>query len=206
MRWLTAFAILLLCSFAAVRGWGIAQFAEERARLASRQDGTTGLERWIGVPGLTASALEASLARGLQSSDVDGPRKRLESLVALLAVRPLAPESWLSLAGMQLVTAQPYKQILAALLMSSVTGPDEGRVMWRRGTLGLLLWQALPPDGRRRAIRDLAGAIQGTSIGNEEMGETRIILGVKSPETRSQIADLLRTDGVTDIYLDHMGL
>jgi hypothetical protein len=206
MRLLTALAIIGLCAFAAIRGWSMAHFAEERARFASSQSEVAGVGRWIGVPGLTGAALETSLAQTVGASDIDGVRKRAESLAALLSVRPLSSENWLSFAGMRLVTARPYNEVLAALLMSSVTGPNEGTVMWQRGIFGLLLWQALPSDARRRTIGDLAGAIGGGSVGDREMRAAKNVLGVKSMETRSAIADLLRAEGVTEVKLDRMGL
>ena len=206
MRLLTAFAIIGLCAFAVIRGWSIAHFAEERARLASSQGEVGGVGRWIGVPGLTGAALETSLAHMPGASDFDGARERAESLAALLSVRPLSSENWLSFAGMRLVTAQPYKEVLAALSMSSVTGPNEGRVMWQRGIFGLLLWQALPPEARRRTIGDLAGAIRETSVGDGEMRVAKIVLSAKSAEARSQISDLLRAEGVTEAKLDRIGL
>src|ERR1700730_11910281 len=171
MRLLTAVAIIVICGFAAVRGWSIAHFAEARALFASNEGEVDGVGRWVGVPGLTGMALKTSLAQTADVSDVDGARKRAESLAALLSVRPLSSENWLSLAKMRLVTSQPDKEVIAAWLMSSVTGPNERTVMWQRGVFGLLLWQALPPDARRRTIGDLAGAIQGqgTSVVNGEI-------------------------------------
>src|SRR5271154_1209850 len=112
MRLLTAFAIIISCGLAVVRGWSIVNFSEERALLASSGGGTTDIERWIGVPGLTGTALDASLAQISDTSDPDGARKREESLATLLSVRPLSSESWLSFAEMRLVTSQPFNQVL----------------------------------------------------------------------------------------------
>lgn len=206
MRLLTAFAVIGLCAFAAIRGWSIAHFAQERARFASGQSAVGDFGRWIGVPGLTGAALETSLAPTAGATDIDSARKRAESLAALVSVRPMSSENWLSFAGARLVTGQSYKEVLSALLMSSVTGPNEGMVMWQRGIFGLLLWQALPPDARRRTIGDLAGAIRGTSLGDREISVAKNVLSMKSAESRSVIADLLRAEGVAKAKLDRMGL
>ena len=203
MRLFTAFVVLVLCAFAVARGWTIARFAEERSTFAS--DGAD-LDRWTSVPGLGAAALDAAVARTSSLPDIDVTRERRDRLVALLAVRPMSSSDWLSLAAARLLTAQPYAQIAAALQMSYVTGPNEGTVMWRRGAFGLLLWQALPSDGRARAIADLAGAMRETTVEDDAIGEVRAILDGRSAEVRSQIADLLRADRTSDGSLRRLGL
>lgn len=206
MRLLTAFAIIVLCGFAAIRGWSIAHFVEDRARFSSSQSEVGGVDLWIGVPGLSTAALETSPAQTPDASEIEGVRKRAQRLATLLSLRPLSSGSWLSLAEARLMTARPYKEVLSALLMSSLTGPNEGAIMWQRGTFGLLLWQLLPSDARTRTIRDLAGALLETSIGDGEIRVERNLLSMKSAETRAVIASLLRAQGVTQAKLDRMGL
>lgn len=207
-RLLTSFAIIGLCGFAAIRGWSIAQFAEvrARARVASTEGEVNGVSRWIGVPGLTDAALETSLAQNASASDIDGIAKRAEGLAAALSVRPLSSTNWLSLAGIWLVVAHPHQQVLAALQMSAVTGPNEGTIIWQRGIFGVLEWDSLPLDARRRTINDLAGTLLGTSVGDIETSVVRNVLSTKSAETRAQIAHLLKVEGVSASRLASLDL
>jgi len=196
----------VLCAFALLRGWSIVRFTDARTNIASNAKEATVLGRWVGVPGLSGSALETLLASMANAAGIESARRRAELLTDLLAVRPLSPADWLSLAGMRLVTMQPYPQVLAALSMSSITGPDEGWIMWPRGIFGLLQWQGLAPDARQRAIDDLAGAIEGGTIGSTEMRMATIVLESQSPETRAGIAQRLQVEGLSPTQLASIGL
>lgn len=91
--------------------------------------------------------------------------------------------------------------------MSSVTGPNEGGVMWPRRVHGLSLWQALPPpDARHRTIDDLDGVTRVTHVRDGEMSAIKNVLDMKPAETPSGIGDLLRAGSVTEADLDRMGL
>jgi hypothetical protein len=204
MRLLTAVAVIGLCAFAAFRGWGIVGFAVARAHGASGDQ--QAVRAWIGVAGLAGAAREASLTQVADPADIEGARQRGEDLAAILSVRPLSSTNWLSLAGMRLVTAQPYQQVLAALTMSWVTGANEGAVMLQRGIFGLLQWEALPPDARKRIIADLAGVVLGTSIHDVSITPAKNVLSNKSADTRREIAGLLRAEGVSATELARMGL
>jgi len=127
-------------------------------------------------------------------------------LTALLAVRPLSAIDWLSLAGMRLATGQSSSAVLAALTMSAVTGANEGAVMMQRAMFGLLQWEALPADARRRAIGDLAGALHGGVAADGAMMVAKNLLRAKSPEVRSEIAGLLSADRISTAELARMGL
>jgi hypothetical protein len=205
LRWLTCFAIIALCGFAVVRGWSLTQFSEQRARILSNPSTVGHVGRWMGVPGLAGAALETALKQEPAASGIDDAQKRVETLAKLLALRPMSAKDWLQLVVMCLIAGEPQKQVLAALLMSSVTGPNEGGIMWQRGVLGLSLWQALPPDARQRTIDDLAGVLRVTPVGGREMSAVKNVLDMKPADTRSAIADLLRTKGVTKADLDRMG-
>ena len=206
MRLLTTFCVIGLCVFATIRGWTIMQFAEARAQALAHQIPSDAVRFWIGAPGLTSAALHASLTQTSAGTDRDAPRKREDDLTALLAVRPLSSADWLSLAGMRLVTAQPLEKVLAGFVMSSVTGPNEGAVMVQRAIFGLLQWEVLPADARRRTIGDLARATRADAIGDGAMTVAKNVLRAKSAEVRSQIVGLLRADRVSAAALARMGL
>ena len=203
MRALTALAIITLCLFAVVRGWNIAEFTEAQA--VARRSDVDDLRSWVGVPGVTSAALQAMLAWTFVS-DIEGARQRAQGLTALLSVRPLSSEEWLSLAEMRLITEQPEKDVESALLISSVTGPNEDYVMWQRGLFGLLIWQSLPADARRQAIRDFAGALRGAPLGDHQINAAKYLLRAKSAEARSEILGLLKAEGISKTDLDRVGL
>jgi hypothetical protein len=206
LRWLTCFAVIALCGFAVLRGWSLAQFAEQRARILSNPNEVVRVGQWMGIPGLAGAALETALKQKPAASGIDDPQKRTETLAKLMSVRPMSAKDWLQLAVMRLVAGEAHKQVLAALLMSSVTGRNEGGIMWQRGVLGLSLWQVLPPDERQRTIDDLVGAMRVTHVGDNDISAAKDVLDMKPAETRSTIAYLLRAEGVPESDLGRMGL
>src|SRR5438045_3584019 len=158
MRITTSLVIIGMCIFAAPRGWSTADFAIARAGLSSKDEQQVGPVRaWIGAPGLTAAAMRASFTEMTDAADLDGAHKRADELTALLAVRPLSSADWLSLAEMRLVAGQAQTDVLAALRMSHIAGPNEGSIMWQRGIFGLLIWELLPPDALKQAINEDSG-------------------------------------------------
>jgi len=188
------------------RGWGIVRFGFARAEAGAAGEMTAALARWKDVPGLGEASLKAALSSMSDATDIAGARDRAEGLAAIAAIHPLSSANWLALAGMRLVTGQPYQQVLDALAMSALTGPNEGAIMLQRGVFGLLQWERLPEDVRRRTATDLAGAILGTSVQDVDLLPAKNILREKSPQTRQELGDLLRADGVPASELDRIGL
>jgi hypothetical protein len=206
VRLLTACAVIGLCAFALVRGVGIAQFADARAHAGAPDARAEAVRAWIDVPGVAALARQAMLTGGVDPRDSESVRKREAALTAVLAARPLSSEDWLSLAGARLVAREPYDKVLAALAMSSVTGPNEGNVMFRRGTFGLVQWEILPADVRRRVITDLAAPTLTGIVLDVEAKVARDVLSVKDVGVRDEIAGLLRAEGVLAKDLARIGL
>ena len=205
VRLLTAVAILGLCSFAIVRGWSIVRFVDARTHFVAHEIGVEQIRSWDKAPGLRDAALQTSLTKA-DMTDADGARKREDDLNALLSVRPLSSVDWLSLSGMRLVTGQKETEVLSALKMSWVTGPNEGSVMLQRGVFGILLWETLPPDAHRRVIDDVAGAILGTPIRDSELNVVKNVLNEKSVDIRQEIASLMRARSVPASQLAGLGL
>jgi hypothetical protein len=206
VRFLTAAAILALCSLAMIRGWNIVRFVHARAHLGADETGREEIHSWDNVPGLRDVALQASLIKIANMTDTDGARKRADDLSELLSVRPMSSVNWLSLSGMRLVAGRYQKEILSALEMSWVTGPNEGSIMLQRGVFGLLLWGALPTDARQRVIDDVAGAILGTPIDDSELNVVKNVLVGQSVDVRQEIASLMRAASVPASQLSRLGL
>ena len=199
----TAFVVLALCTFAGSRGWSTAQFAIMRSELDHpAQVGPLG--PWIGAPGVTAAALSATLTQMTDAADVDGAAKRADQLAALLSVRPLSSRHWLSLAEMRLVTERPKEEVVTALEMSWVTGPNEGTLMWQRGVFGVLIWELLSPEKRKLTIEQIARAMNGTPIDDSELVSAKKALSQKSAEARAEIAVLMRAE--SELQATRLGL
>jgi hypothetical protein len=188
------------------RGWSIVHFVNVRGGGTASGDQPTAVRPWVAVPGLAGEALEASLAAVPNPTDTDATRKQREIFSAIISVRPLSSMTWLSLAGTRLVSGEAYDSVLRALAMSSLTGTNEGFVMLRRGIFGLVQWELLPPDVRKRVIADLAGPILEAATPDEEIGPAKAVLSGKTSDTRHEIADLLRAEGVLAKDLARMGL
>src|SRR5262249_9735840 len=113
-----------------------------------------------------------------------------EALSAILSIKPLSPMDWLLLSGMQLVTDQPTDQVLGSLMLSALTGPNEGYVMADRGIFGASLWEDLSPDLRRRAAVALAAE-------ESEGGKVRAILSEKSEGVRGELRSAILATGLS---------
>jgi hypothetical protein len=197
----TAIVVIALCAFAMSRGWSMTLFTGAKAGAAAGESTPRLLLAWADVPGLEIAAREASATPVAGPADQQGALKRVDELTALLTLRPMSSINWLSLAGMRLVTGQAPDKVLSALAMSSITGPNEDTIMFQRGIFGLFQWEALPEDFRKRAIRELSGAILGAAWGDSRRRAVVEVLGPKSAESRQDIADRLRAVGVSDAEL-----
>jgi hypothetical protein len=205
-RLLTALAVIGLCGLAMSRGFETVRFVNAKAGVAGYEHRADAVRRWTAVPGLAGIALEVSLADAIDPADTDAARKRGDELAAILSVRPLSAMKWLALSSTRLIRGQPFDKVLAALALSSLTGPNEGYVMSQRGIFGLLQWEMLPPDVRKRTATDLAGAILSNGISIPERTATSGVLSAKSADARKEIADLLRAEGLSSAELVRIGL
>jgi hypothetical protein len=205
MRLLTILIILVTCGYAAMRGYQIVGFAAAWHQ-RTRGEAVDGLLRWRAVPGIAGTALKASLMQMPFEASPDATHTRSEVLVQLLAVRPLSSTEWLSLAGSRVASGAPSEQVISALTMSHLSGPNEGILMQQRGIFGLLLWETLPDAVRRRVIRDLAGAIRETGLADLTANRVKEILLDISPEDRAQITAMLDTEQVSRAILARIGL
>jgi hypothetical protein len=196
VRVLTAMGIIAVCGLAIYRGWNIADFAHAQAsRLAPHEQPET-LRPWLGFPGIGDLAAAASLSVVTDASDNESVRKRADGLADFLAQRPAGSAAWLSLAAMRRIIGRPFGEVLAALTMSWVMGPNEESVMWQRGVFGISQWRLLTADARQRTIHDVAGAILGTLVGEDELALARNALGGQSREVRQEIMARVRAEGV----------
>jgi len=185
-RLVTVAIVVGFCAFAVARGWVIVAFATTVGGTGNRGDRT--IDDTADSGGLTSV------------------KRRIGLLTQLLSRRPLSSVAWLSLADGWLLSGAPYKDVLAALKMSSLTGPNEARVMWRRGMFSLQQWESLPAEFQQQAARDLAGPIGAGFLDDANVRQIKSVLGRKPVETQAQIAALLRAEGLDAKSLTQIGL
>ena len=205
-RILTALAVIALSGWTVSCGWTIVRFSHARASVASPEDRARAVRPWIVVPGIAGAALEASLTDAADPADIDTIRKRSGEFAAILSMRPMSSMNWLSLASLRLVVGQPFDGVLGALALSFLTGANEGHVMSQRGIFGLWQWENLPSHARKQMVAGFAGAKLERAISDQERSAAERILAAKSADTRREIVDLLRAEGLTAADLSHIGL
>jgi hypothetical protein len=146
---------------------------------------------WTTVPGVASAALQSQLKEKIDASDLRAANSRREALAAILSIKPLSSTDWLSLSGLQLVTDQPMDQVFGSLMLSTMTGPNEGYVMAERGMFGVSLWEDLPPDLKRRVIIDLAAGDV------PEYGKFRAVLSAKSQAVQNELRAAILATGLS---------
>jgi hypothetical protein len=202
VRIVTAVAAIGICALTVSRGWDVARFALVRASLGPDDSTAEALQPWIGLPGLTATALKSSLTEPTRRSDIIGALRRHDELADYLAVRPLSPDYWLSLARMRALAELGTESIVAALVMSALTGPNEGYLMSQRGVVGVSQWEALAPESRRRAVTDL----MANKLSDREKTSLQRVLSEKSDVVRREVGLALRVEGFPPNDLAKIGL
>ena len=206
MRIVTALAVIISSVWTAASGWSIVCFSHASAVAASSEDRRQAVRSWIAAPGLAGAALQASLMDAPDPRDIDQIRKRSDQLAAILSVRPMSSMNWLMLASMRFASGQPFDKVLTALQLSSLTGANEGHVVSQRGIFGLWQWENLPPQVRRQTVSGLAAALVERAISDQERVAVDRILATKSANTRQEIADLIRAEGLSASDLKRIGL
>jgi hypothetical protein len=190
IRLWTATLLIAVCAFSVVWGYRIAQFSLAMSVGVGEVQAET-LDRRAAIPGVAAVALESQLSKKLDPADLQSGNRQREVLAKILAIRPLASIDWMSLAAMQLLTDQPMEQVLGALMLSTVTGPNEGYVMADRGMFSVSLWEDLSPDLRRHVATDLA---LGEMPDNAKF---RAILAAKSAAVQDELRKAMLATGLS---------
>jgi hypothetical protein len=199
MRFWTAIAIIGICGFAAVSGWNIAHFSLAMMDVDSSKKRVEA-RAWASVPGIAENARQAAMMDKINPSDSTAANERLEALSALLSIKPLSPYHWLLLSGVEFATAQRMDDVLDALTLSALTGPNEDYVMVERGIFGLSVWEDLPPDLKRRVALDLSAE---KDPGNPRF---RAVVASKPQEVRNELRTSLLVQGLPPKDVERLGL
>jgi hypothetical protein len=189
-RFWTSMVMIVLCVVALTRGFSVLHFSVASAKVDPAETRAKAMRGWTNVPGVASTALGTELADKFDPSDWKASNQRRDELSALLAIQPLSSLDWLAYSRMQLTTAQPRALILGSLLLSWVTGPNEGYVMGERGAFGLMLWEILSPDLRARVTADVARA-----YGESE--RFRAVLSTKPEDVKSEVRNALLGAGLS---------
>ena len=206
MRLLTSLSVLLLCAFAAFRGWEVTGFAAAEANPGPVQGAADAFAAWHDVPGIAGAAREDSLHRIVPGRNTPDNRNHIRALDQLLALRPLSSTEWLALAGARVVTNAPRPEVISALTMSYLTGPNEAAIMFDRALFGLLQWNKLPEDIRERIARDLGGVMLSGVVSDSGFRILKSVLNGEPPETRSKLSTMLTAEQVPVGQLRSVGL
>jgi hypothetical protein len=189
IRLLTAIALIGICGFAFVRGWGIVHFSLAMADIDSSEKRAEIAASWTAAPDVASAALQAVLKDKINVSDSLAAYRRRQALSLILSIKPLSSVDWLSLSIFRLVTDQPMEQVLGSLKLSMVTGPNEGNLMADRGTFGVSIWDSLSSDLQRRVATDLVAADM------RENGKIRAVLSAEPERVRNDIRKSLLANG-----------
>jgi len=186
----TAIIVIGICAFSVVRGVSIVRFSLAMATIGSESRAET-ISMWATVPGVASTALQSKLKEKINPSNLTAANSRREALSAILSIEPLSSTDWLALSGVQLITDQPMDQVLATLMLSALTGPNEGYIMADRGIFGASLWEDLSPDLRRRTAIDL------TAKEPPENGKFRAALATKPEVVRNELRTAMLATGLS---------
>src|SRR5262245_15607526 len=193
----TAIAVIAFCGFAAVSSWNILQFSLAARHVAKNKPSEA--RAWVDVAGVAASAWQVELNNKIDPFDPIPANNRREVLSELLAIKPLSPYHWLILSGLDFTTDQQMGDVLDTLALSALTGPNEAYVMAERGIFGLLLWENLPPDLKRRVTADF------TAERIDEKPNFRSTVNGKSQEVRNELRTALLAEGMPLKRVERLG-
>jgi hypothetical protein len=205
-RSLTFLLVLLAFGWTVSCGWNIVCFSLARLVTAAPEDRARAVQPWMATPGLADAALQSSLTSVPDSQDVEAIRKRAAQLAAIAAVRPMSSLNWLLLSSMRLGAGMPFTSFLAALQMSSLTGPNEGQVVAERAIIELWQWENLSPSVRHETASGLAQVMLENVLSAPEQRTINGILATKQTPIRQEIADLLHAKGLSATELGRIGL
>jgi hypothetical protein len=189
IRFSTAIIIIAICTCSIVYGVGILRFS--LASAGSSGNVAQSLHPWTTVPGIAAAALESELTEKIDPFDAAAAKRRREKLAAILAIEPLHSTEWLLLSDVQLRTDQPMDAVFGSLLLSIMTGPNEGYVMMDRGIFGASLWEWSAAELKSRAASDLAW---GDMPDRKKLGA---VLATKSAEVRNELRSAMLATGLS---------
>ena len=198
VRLITAIAVIGMSGFSVVQGWMLFRFSVVMMSADSPDKRAGIVKTWGTTTGVASAALQNDLSDKIDVADQKAANRQREALAAILLVKPVSPQYWLALSGMQLITDQPMEDVLESLKMSTLTGPNEGSVMVDRGIYGVSLWLSLPPDLKSRVANDLLPVLfPRTPEDRKEAGKLHALVASEPQRVRKELHEALLSAGVS---------
>jgi len=194
-RLLTALAVVGICIWPVWQGVNVIRYSMADSKPEA-------VSPWRSVSGLAFAAREDALTSINDSSDDATIRKRRDEIAGILAIRPLSSHYWLQLAEARVDAHDALAKALAALELSSVTGPNEGYMITQRGLFGIWQWEVLPADVQKRAIADLVAR----QLSDAKLAWLKTTLSGKTEQVRQEIRLALQSQGFSKNNFDRIGL
>lgn len=140
-----------------------------------------GLWAVVGGLDLVRLSIARTAARDDAATVMDALHRRHDRLTQLLATRPMAAQNWVSLAAVRHALGMAPDGVDGALLMSSLTGPNEADVMAQRALFGLAVWETSAAEIHARVLTDLCG------VTVNDPSRLRLVLSTKPEAVRAAI-------------------
>lgn len=194
-RFLTAIAIVAICTLTVWRGMELARYSLADARPEAARP-------WFDVSGVAFNARDYSLTVVNDSNEMEKALQRREEIADILTIRPLSARYWLSLAKMRQVTGEPSGKLFDAFILSILTGPNEGSILSSRGLFGVWQWESLSEELRDRTV----AALTARRLSDLDVDWLRADLAQKPETVRQQIRIALQASGLSATELTRFGL
>jgi hypothetical protein len=203
LRFLTHLFIVCFCGLTVIKAQSLFRYVLA-ASANSGESRATALSPYFSTSGVAAQAMREAYPASRPASAADAA-ERVKLVSAMLAQAPLSSSDWLSLAQLRHAAGEGPERVVSALALSTVTGPNEGYVMYRRAPFELQIWDQLPHEGVLAAARDIASL--APLLSDQQFAALRKEIAARSDEARQFLKDALeRTYALKPDYLKQLGL
>lgn len=205
LRIFTALIVIGISVVTAICGFRVVEFVRWQKDTTTEKTEAE-FRWWREIPAVRAAAVDTEFREMAKRRDLQSLKKQESILADALELRPLATTYWMSLAEIGMQTIRPRQTVLSYLEISSITGPNEASIMWRRAIFGILQWDILDPAARNRVVEDLAGITQNSTTSTTAYVSLSKLLAELSAERRIELARMLREKLLTPRDLAQLGL
>jgi hypothetical protein len=188
LRYLAAALIVALASYTVASASTILRFALGDLSVTYPTVAAT-YGPYVDLPPVAYLARE----RMIQLAPSEDSAQRVEDVKDLLALTPADSAMWLELAKAEAAAQTSPDQVVRALAMSTLTGPNEGRIMAERALFMTPLWDYLPAESRRSMASDVRGGWGLMTM--PQKAQLKELLRLASDDERRQISAGLLLQG-----------
>ncbi len=154
VRFATAVGLMLVAGATITLGWRAASYgiAEVYATSENVDEVFQAYSNQLG-----AATFVGRNRLGMTPPSQIDPDSAIETVKGMLSISPLSSVDWFYLASLQNFIGAPPEDVLGALALSAMTGPNQQTVMTARAVMASGMLDQLPPDLRRTFVLDLVG-------------------------------------------------